>query len=346
MDLSNLMVTEEITVLETMEKINKNGYGIAFVCENKKLLAVITDGDIRRHILKNGNLNDPIQLISNYNPLSIFQDDPTDYTAFMISHHITAIPIVNRLQEIVSIECLYKDTIKQLINLDTPVVIMAGGKGSRLSPYTDILPKPLIPIGDKTITEHIMDRFETFGCTHFDIIVNYKKNLIRSYFLDNEQKRDIDFIDEPAFMGTGGGLKLLTGKYKKPFFMSNCDIIIEGDYSAILAYHNNQQNIITIISAMKNVTIPYGTIQIDDNGQVLHLKEKPSFSFMTNTGLYIIDPTFLEKIPADTFIHITEVIQNCIDQGEKVGVYPISEDSWMDMGQIGELEKMRQRLEL
>jgi dTDP-glucose pyrophosphorylase len=346
MELSDIVVTEDITVLEAMDTINKNGYGTAFVCNDKKLLAVVTDGDIRRHILKNGNLNEPVKLIANYKPLSLTQGASVDYTTFMMKHHITTIPIIDKSQKIISVQCLYKNTISKNIKLDTPVVIMAGGKGSRLYPYTDILPKPLIPIGDKTIIEHIMDHFEAFGCSKFDVIVNYKKNLIRSYFADIENKRNVDFIEEQQFYGTGGGLKLLAGKYTQPFFMSNCDIIIEEDYAKILDYHKSEQHIITIVSAMKNVTIPYGTIHINDNGQVLQLKEKPSFSFMTNTGLYIIDPAFLERIPDDTFIHITDVIQNCIDQGDKVGVYPISEQSWMDMGQIGELEKMKLRLEL
>src|SRR5699024_5031742 len=106
--------------------------------------------------------------------------------------------------------------------LNVPVVIMAGGKGTRLYPYTQILPKPLIPIGDKTITEVIMDYFEAYGCKHFDMIVNYKKNFIKSFFIDNETKRDVSFIEEEEFLGTGGGLKLLEGRYKDTFFVTNC----------------------------------------------------------------------------------------------------------------------------
>jgi NDP-sugar pyrophosphorylase family protein len=228
--------------------------------------------------------------------------------------------------------------------MNVPVVIMAGGKGTRLYPYTQILPKPLIPIGEKTITELIMDHFEAFGCKHFDMIVNYKKNFIKSFFIDNEQKRNVDFIEEPQYLGTGGGLKLLEGKYEASFFVTNCDIIVEEDYSEIMKYHKSENNVITIVSAMKNVTIPYGTIEVSDTGQVIKLNEKPNFSFLTNTGFYVLEPHFLDMIPHNTFIHITDVIQRCINMGEKVGVYPISENAWMDMGQLEELEKMREKI--
>jgi len=189
-----------------------------------------------------------------------------------------------------------------------------------------------------------MDHFEAYGCRHFDMILNYKKNFIKSFFIDNEKKRDVSFIEEPDFMGTGGGLKLLEGRYQDTFFVTNCDILIEEDYSDIIKYHKEQQNIITIVSAMKKTIIPYGTIELSEEGQVTKLNEKPSFSFLTNTGLYVLEPKFIERIPKDTFIHITDVIQECIDKGEKVGVYPISEHAWMDMGQMDELEKMRERL--
>jgi dTDP-glucose pyrophosphorylase len=333
-----------MTVLEVMRVIDNNAKGIAFLCEDNRLLGAVTDGDIRRYILKRGDLNEKIQNIANYKPRYILKDAAIDHTAYMKRHSITALPVLNKDHEIIKIHFLYDNKPIHNTNMNVPVVIMAGGKGTRLYPYTQILPKPLIPIGDKTITEIIMDHFEAFGCKHFDMIVNYKKNFIKSFFIDNETKRDIDFIEEADYYGTGGGLKLLEGKYKDSFFVTNCDILVEEDYSNIMKYHKEQQNIITIVSATKNVTIPYGTIEINQNGQVAKLNEKPNFSFLTNTGLYILEPRFLEKIPKDTFIHITDVIQDCINQGETVGIYPVSEDSWMDMGQMEELIKMRERL--
>ncbi|NLJ96379.1 MAG: NTP transferase domain-containing protein [Clostridiales bacterium] len=344
MILSDFIVSEEQTVLEVMKVIDTNAKGVAFICKDNKLLGVVTDGDIRRFILRRGDLNSYIKDIANYNPRYITNGDKIDYMAYMKKHSITALPQVDKDKNILTIYFLYNFKPIGNAKLNVPVVIMAGGKGTRLYPYTQILPKPLIPIGDKTITEIIMDYFEAYGCKHFDMIVNYKKNFIKSFFIDNETKRDISFIDEEKFLGTGGGLKLLTGRYDDSFFVTNCDIIIEEDYSEIFKYHKEQGNLITIVAATKRTTIPYGTIELDDFGQVEKLIEKPSFNFLTNTGLYVLEPEFLEKIPSDTFIHITDIIQSCIDNNEKVGIYPISENAWLDMGQMEELEKMRERL--
>ena len=127
--------------------------------------------------------------------------------------------------------------------------------------------------------------------------------------------------------------------------MSNCDILITEDYGAILKFHQEQNNIITMVCASKRLQIPYGTVEFTDTGKVLQLKEKPEISFMTNTGLYILEPEFLKEIPENTFIHITDVIQKCIDKGKNVGVYPIPEENWLDMGQMDELKKMKESLE-
>ncbi len=344
MNLKDFIVEEETSVLDVIRVIDNNAKGIAFVCKNEKLLAVVTDGDIRRYILRKGSLEAMIKDIANYNPKFVTNEETVDYFAYMRNLSITALPVVKKNKKIITIRFLYDTRPIKNTNLNIPVVIMAGGKGTRLFPYTQILPKPLIPIGDQTITEIIMDHFEAYGCRHFDMIINYKKNFIKSFFIDNETKREVDFIEEADYYGTGGGLKLLEGKYHDSFFVTNCDIIIEEDYSDIMMHHKEEQNIITIVTAMKNTTIPYGTIEVDESGQVIKMKEKPKFSFLTNTGLYVLEPRFLDKIPKDTFIHITDVIQICLEQGEKVGIYPISEYAWMDMGQMGELEKMRERL--
>lgn len=344
MNLQDFIVSPNNTVLEVMKVINNNTKGIAFVCDNEVLNAVVTDGDIRRHILKKGDLNVAIKEIANNHPIFITNGKALDYVSYMKENKITALPVLNKNKKMLTIRFLYDNKTLRNTKLNVPVVVMAGGKGTRLYPYTQILPKPLIPIGDHTITEIIMDHFEAYGCNHFDMILNYKKNFIKSFFIDNEIKRDISFIEEPDFMGTGGGLKLLEGRYQDTFFVTNCDILIEEDYADMIKYHKEQQNIITIVSAMKKTTIPYGTIELSEAGQVINLKEKPSYTFLTNTGLYILEPRFINQIPKDTFIHITDVIQACIDKGEKVGVYPISEHAWMDMGQLDELEKMRERL--
>jgi CBS domain-containing protein len=237
LNLSDFLTTEEQTVLEVMRIIDHNTKGVAFICTEGKLLGVVTDGDIRRYILRRGDLNAPIKAIANYMPKYVTNQNSTDCIAYMRKYSITALPVVNKNRKIITIRFLYDNKPLLNTNMNVPVVIMAGGKGTRLYPYTQILPKPLIPINDKTIAEIIMDHFKAFGCRNFDMIVNYKKNFIKSYFMDHEVKRNINFIEEADFYGTGGGLKLLEGKYHDSFFVTNCDIIVEEDYSEMMKYH-------------------------------------------------------------------------------------------------------------
>lgn len=342
MNFEKYIVQEEDNILDVMRKINKNPQGAMFVCKNNQLIGSITDGDIRRYLIKKGSLNSNVKNVYNKNPIFLYADEKVDYESFMKAKQLKSIPILDKNMCIVNIVVL-NDT-KEIISpkLNIPVVIMAGGKGTRLIPYTNILPKPLIPIGEKTITECIMERFERFGCNKFNMIVNYKKNFIKSYFGENDIKKDIVFTEEESFLGTGGGLKLLEGKYKTSFFMTNCDVIIEADYSKILKKHKLQKNIITIVCARKNITLPYGIVNFDNKNRLLNLEEKPSFNLSTNTGFYVIEPEFLKLIPDNTFIHITELIQKCLDKSLNVGVYEIDEHSWLDMGQIEELKKMQE----
>jgi len=223
-------------------------------------------------------------------------------------------------------------------------VIMAGGKGTRLAPYTDVLPKPLIPIGDKTITEHIVEKFMDFGCNDFTMIINHKRGLIKAYYNETPIKGSMHFVEEVQFNGTGGGLKLLEDMHKKTFFMSNCDVLIDADYEDILRHHKKSEAIVTMVCALKRITVPYGTVELDGIGRPMKLVEKPEYPLLTNAGLYVIEPEFLSYIPTDTFIHITDIIQQMIDADRPVSVYPIGEADWMDMGQLDELKGMKKRL--
>lgn len=347
MTIDDFLVSPNITILEAMEVINKNAKGIVFISNANRLVGTVTDGDIRRYILKKGDLSDRVMKITNCNTVWLGIETEQQATQIMSRNSISAVPILNCNKEIVRIyfadgEMVGNEEKNAILNV--PLVIMAGGKGTRLKPFTDILPKPLIPIGDKTITEYIIDKFSCYGCSDVYMIVNYKKDFIKAYFQDSNYKDIIKFIDEINFLGTGGGLKLLEGQLNKSFFMSNCDILIEADYKKILEYHNENHNLITLVCAKKEFKIPYGTVNIDETNSIIGLAEKPSYSYLVNTGFYVIQPEILKIIPMDTFIHITEIIENCIKEKIKVGAYIIEEDDWMDMGQFDEMEKMKQKL--
>ena len=344
MKFEDYLVSEDTLIIETMKVINEGQMSVAFICDEKrKLIAAVSDGDIRRHIICNGSLENPIKVIANFQPIYVKESENVDYVEYMRSNYISALPIVDDDLIIKDILFLEKRPVHNP-SINTPVVIMAGGKGNRLRPYTEIMPKPLIPIGNMTITEHIMSRFKTFGCYHFDMIVNYKKNFIKAYFTDNEKAYDVDFVEESEFLGTAGGLRLIRGKYRESFFLTNCDILIEADYKEIYDKHIEEDNIITLVCARKTVTIPYGTISLNESNEVEGLVEKPEYEFITNTGLYVINPEFIEMIPDGKKVDITDIISKCIHEGLKVGTYIVRENDWFDMGQLDELEKMKKHL--
>lgn len=346
MELERYIVDPKTTILDTIKKIDANAKGIAYVADvDNVLLGAISDGDVRRYILKNQSINGRAEDVMNANICYLQEDSVQKAEQRMNEVKITSIPIVDREKHILSIIFSGDEKYYAQTDLGVPVVIMAGGKGTRLYPYTQILPKPLIPVGDKTIIEHIMEHFYRFGCNDFSVIINHKKELIQAYFRESNPKYNLDFVIEREFLGTAGGLKLLEGKFNDTFFLSNCDILLEENYGEILKYHKNHKNIITLVCALKKEIIPYGTVVTDEKGRIERINEKPELEFLTNTGFYVIEPEFISEIQKDTFIHITDVIQNCIGKGYNVGVYPVNEDAWMDMGQLEELEKMKSKIE-
>jgi len=342
---SDFIIQENTTVFDAAAAIDASARQVVFVCDGLKLLASFSDSDLRRYILHSGDMTKPVCNAANYSPIAVSSNELAKAQRLLDENpYIKGIPILNKNGEIVSIAFTETTRMSKKKHLGIPIVIMAGGKGTRLAPFTDILPKPLIPVGDMTVTEHIMERFLGFGCTEFTMIVSHKKELIKAYFSETTLKGSLQFVDEEQFQGTGGGLKLLEGIVNSTFFMTNCDILIEADYGDILKHHRENRALITMVCAMKKVTVPYGTIELNEVGKPISLVEKPEYPLLTNTGLYVIEPSFLDTIPSGAYVHITELIQNLMDEGQPVGMYPIGEAGWLDMGQLSELKKMRRTL--
>lgn len=331
-----------VTIQEAMKKIDIVQPKIVFIIDEKKLIASLTDGDIRRFLLQGGSLEDLAIQAANHTPLSA----GSRKEAIRLYHQrdFVAIPILNADNELVEIYFGNQKSEKVYPALKIPVVINAGGKGTRLEPYTKILPKPLIPVGEKPIIEHIMERFTEYSCTDFHMIVHYKKEIMKAYFKECDKNYALSWYEEKEPLGTGGGLSLLRGKLNSTFFFSNCDNLLLSDYDSILKFHQNNENVITMVCAYKNVTIPYGIVDMGMNGVVESMSEKPEFSYLTNTGIYIVEPDILEDIRPNSPIGFPDIIQEQKKKGKRVAVYPVSGNEWLDMGQMSELKKMEQRL--
>ena len=252
------------------------------------------------------------------------------------------IPIVNEngiVLDYVNWSILGKKTKASESFTDIPVVIMAGGKGERMKPFTKILPKPMIPINDKTILEYIIERFRNISCNDFHITLNYKAKILKAYFEELNLDYNISFVEEVKPLGTAGSLFLLKNKMKKPFFVSNCDIIVKCDYEELYQFHIEGKYDITLVASNKEYIIPYGTCELDKNGSLSIINEKPKYDFLINTGLYVVNPRLLKLIPKNKFYHITHLIENAKASGFKIGVFPINEESWIDIGQWSEYKK-------
>lgn len=333
-----------ITALKAIAAANQRT--VFIVDDSGKLSAVLTDGDVRRWIIKGGSLHAHAIEAANTNPIYVTECNIDSAEEYVLNRAISAVPVVNELKEIlgVVISCYAP---KEIANpVDVPVVIMAGGKGTRLYPYTKILPKPLIPIGEIPISEHIVNRFNEAGCHDFFFIVNYKKNMIKAYYNESEREYKITFIDEDIPLGTGGGVSLLRGKISSTFILTNCDTIIEEDFSKILKEHKEKHNLITMVCSLRNYEVPYGVVEIGANGTILSMQEKPSMSYFTNTGTYIVEPEVIDMIEPGKYIGFPDVIQKLKESGKNVGVFPINENAWLDMGQFDTMENMKQKLNI
>lgn len=347
MNIDEILIEETCTIVDAMEKLNQFSTKILYLVEDNKLRATVTDGDIRRWLLVKGSVNDLVSKVANYSPKISTNPRYEDAVQFMKNHNIESVPIVNEDNEIQKIYFLNNKIVRVLNRkINAPVVIMAGGEGKRLYPYTNILPKPLIPIGEQPILQHVINQFSDYGCHQYYIVVNHKKNMIKAYFGEMELGQDIQFVDEDIPLGTGGGLALLKGVINETFILSNCDILIEENIPKIYEQHKSRKNMVTMVCAKKDFVIPYGIVEVNELNEMKSMREKPELSFLTNTGCYIVESELLNYIDEKEFVGFPEVIERCKKDGKKIGVYSISEEAWLDMGQLDELEKMKQRLQI
>ncbi len=341
--LSRFIAKGNFTVSEAMKKIDENSFGILFIVdETDALIACITDGDIRRFLLAGGKMSEIAINAANRNPKYAKSNEEAKHLYH--KKNFIVIPILNARGTVTDLYFGEKEREKKKKALNIPVVINAGGRGTRLDPFTKVLPKPLIPVGELPIIELIMKEYQTYDCNDFHIIVNYKKELMKAYFHDSDNHYNITWYDEEKPLGTGGGLSLLHGKMDNTFFFANCDALLTANYESMINFHKEHRNTITMICAYKNINIPYGVVEMGENGIIESMKEKPLVSFLTNTGIYIVEPEVIDDLEDGVSIGFPDIVEMERQRGKKVAVFPVSENEWMDMGQINELEKMRKKL--
>lgn len=343
--LGNSIVSLDNTLLEAMKLMDDVGVKTLFVLKENHFEGIVTIGDIQRAIIRGVPLTEPIcKILSKDKVYGYIKESENEIREKMRQLRAEVMPILSDDGDLVDVkfwrDFFLNEKDQEREHIDLPVVIMAGGKGTRLKPITNVIPKPLIPVGDKTILEEIMDQFEGIGCKKFYMSVNYKSDMMRFYLDQLEHHYNIEFFEETKPLGTIGSVSLLKGKITTPFFVSNCDIIIDQDYRDVYEYHQNNHNDLTIVTAVKSFKIPYGVIETGDDGLMTGLQEKPDITYMINTGVYLLNAECIDEIPEGEFFHITHLMEKIKARGGRVGCFPVSENAWRDMGEWPEYLKM------
>ena len=320
-----------------IERLNKVGIKIALVLdENYLLLGTISDGDFRRGMLSGLTLEDTVEKIMNKNPRTVNEGTSRlEILKLMNDTKILQIPIVDRNNFVIGLHLW--DDISVQAKYSNIMVIMAGGKGSRLHPQTENRPKPMLLVAGIPILEHIIKRARSQGFNHFIIAINYLGQIIEDYFKDGHKFGvKIEYLHEDVPLGTAGALSLLSHKPERAFIVTNGDVITDINYSDFLEYHTVQNAAATVAVHTHEFQIPYGVVQI--NGlEVESYEEKPIVSSLINAGVYALDPDILDLITEPKFRDMPELLDISRDLKKKVIVYPLHE-SWIDIGRPIDLE--------
>lgn len=348
------LIFETASIKDALKKLDRTAKKVLLITDNKnKLLGTITDGDIRRYILSGKSLDNDIGEVYNRKPVYVKKEDFTVDLAknILIENKIELLPIVDSMNTIIDFitwdQLFSKDIAgpSKKTKIDMSVVIMAGGKGSRLEPFTKILPKPLIPVGDKTILEIIIDEFRGYGIGQYYVTLNHKSDMIVAYFNSIEKDYKINFIKENDFLGTAGSLRLLEELVGDVFIVSNCDVIVKADFGDVAKFHNDEKASLTVLSAIQHREVPYGVIRFKEKGEVVDIIEKPEYTVTINAGIYIMNKECLQFIPKKSSFDMTDLIKSLITNKKKVVLYPVNEKEYVDIGQWEEYKKTVDKLQ-
>ena len=334
--MREILIKTNSTIQDTLVKLQNSSLKCLIVTNKKKtLLGTINDGDVRRAILKNAKLSSKILKYYKKNCYFIRYGELSKINTSekLKKLKINLIPIVDKKMKVI-------DYVADNINLDKPslknnkkieIIIMAGGLGTRLKPYTNVLPKPLLPFKNKTIIENVISKFLTYGLNKFIISLNYKNILIKSFFKELSPNFKVSFLEENKPLGTAGILYKLKNKNKN-YIISNCDVIFDLDYNDLIKFHKKKNFDITLVASAQKDKIPYGVCKVQNN-RLQNIVEKPEKNYLANTGLYLVNSKVFKLIKKNENISFVDLINKAVSKKMNIGVYPITSNAWIDLGQ-------------
>ena len=351
--MKNLLIKPNANLKKALKQLSKAGEKCLVVVGKKnRLLGTLSDGDLRKAILKGKfhkeKINEFYQKKSTFLRKENFS--PSQAKNVFLKKRIDVIPIVDESKKVVDVVTFENFFNKNKKNqhfkkFSKTVVIMAGGKGTRLEPFTNILPKPLVPINEKPVIEHIIEKFvNNNSVVNFFVTLNYKSKILRAFFQEMKSNYKLSFIEEPKPLGTAGGLCLLKGKINKPFLVTSCDTIININFDNLMNFHISNGNDLTLVVSSKEYIIPYGTCTLNKKGYLQNIVEKPKLDFFANIGLYVINPNIIKLLPKNKAYDMPDLIKLAKRKKKQIGVYPIDDESWIDVGQWSEYHKAIEKL--
>ena len=334
--IKELLIKREATITDVLKKLKKTGLQCLIVVDKKnKYLGTITDGDIRREILKNKDFTKKIHSVYNSRSTYLTSDNFNENLALKLLQKktINLIPIISKKGFVVNYYNIYKNSLnKDMSKEKNLVMIMAGGQGKRLQPLTSILPKPLIPVKGKPVLIHIMDLFKLNGFRNFSISINKKHKVLKSYLNELRKIYNFNYLEEESPLGTAGALKRIKN-VKKTFFVVNCDNLFKINPKDLIKFHKENKNYITLVAAVKKFEIPYGVCELEKkSGKLIKMEEKPKKFVLANTGFYVCEPKVFNFLPKSKKFGMNEVIDLLQKKRKKVGIFPIKDNEWQDTG--------------
>jgi len=343
-DLKSLTVSKDATLLQTIEAINVGAKQIALVVdENSKLLGTVTDGDVRRGLLRGCTLDTCVVEVMNTSPhVASSEEDPQEVMAREFTKLIHQMPVIDASGKLIGL--LTDQDMLVAAEISTPVVLMAGGKGVRLFPLTKDVPKPMLKIGDQPIIEIILRKLHAQGFRNIYISVNYLAEVIRDHVDDGAWLGlKVTYLEEAQPLGTAGALAQLAGKIGEPFVVMNSDLLTNCDLRQVVKFHKKQTAKATLGVREYSFQVPYGVVNIDGN-EVESISEKPVHRSMVSAGIYVLDPSALDLSPSNEFCDMPTLLDSIKSQGQKVVAFPIHE-SWLDIGRHDDLNEARNNLD-
>ncbi len=339
------LIPPSIKIIDAIRLIDKNAFKTLIVVDsNNCLIGSLTDGDIRRGILKDISLEASVKEVINTSPISLSEDAHLDkIQKEMLEKRLNHVPLLDSKNKVVKI--ISKEDLKNRSHKENAVVLMAGGLGTRLQPLTENCPKPLLKVGDKPILETIIEGLKSHGFSELFITVNYMSDKIENYFQGGAAWGvNIRYIKESKSLGTAGALSLLPKEnINAPFLIINGDLLTKTNYDQLLTFHQERAASATMAVREYDFQIPYGVLEINDQ-KIISINEKPVHKFFVNAGIYVLSPSVLEMIPKEEYFEMTQLFQKIVNEKQLAAPFPLRE-YWLDIGKMSDFLKAKEEFE-